>query len=181
MGAEERRRGVCERASTPAPGLQGKVRVVHDAWISPCFTSVRPRGLMDKASDSGSGDCAFDSHRGYWVCCSSFYCSRYRPPLRFRRDSVTAGMADVDPCHSSPRTQEARMRHVGTLQSRGGLSTQEGVWGGAGGSVRLGRARSKRLLLCGARTRDIGLSSRIAHKTHALTTELIGGFDHQVR
>ena len=96
-------------------------------------------------------------------------------------DSVTAGMSDLDPCHSSPRTQEARMRHVGTLQSLGGLSTQEGVWGGAGGSVRLGRVRSKRLLLCGARTRDIGLSSRIAHKTHALTTELIGGFDHQVR
>ena len=27
-----------------------------------CFS---PRGLMDKASDSGSGDCQFDSDRGY--------------------------------------------------------------------------------------------------------------------
>ena len=25
---------------------------------------VRPRGLMDKAPDFGSGDCGFESHRG---------------------------------------------------------------------------------------------------------------------
>ena len=28
--------------------------------------SFSPRGLMDKASDSGSGDCVFDSRRGYF-------------------------------------------------------------------------------------------------------------------
>ena len=33
------------------------------AWDTRC-----PRGLMDKASDSGSGDCEFDSRRGYFVC-----------------------------------------------------------------------------------------------------------------
>ena len=32
----------------------------------------RPRGLMDKASDSGSEDCGFDSHRGYLLT----FCSR---------------------------------------------------------------------------------------------------------
>ena len=38
---------------------------LYESLFRPFLRYMCLRGLMDKASDSGSGDCGFDSHRGY--------------------------------------------------------------------------------------------------------------------
>ena len=54
----------------------------HSIYNKKPFTFQSSRGLMDKASDFGSGDCGFESHRGrddFLATCFLFFCKIFLP------------------------------------------------------------------------------------------------------
>ena len=70
--------------------------------------SVRPRGLMDKASGSEPGDCGFDPHRG----CQLF--TAKLPKLIFTTFSGCAALqGPLQPhCQSGPLKVQASTQHT---------------------------------------------------------------------